>query len=69
MNLYGASGISLLWLTFFESIAIGWIYDARQFDENVKKMIGYYPSPYFGLCYRFITPGVAAVNEFATTNY
>jgi len=61
LNTYGASGISLLWLTIFESIAIGWLYDSERFYENVKTMIGIYPHAYFRYCYRFFAPGVATV--------
>lgn len=55
-NYYAASGICLLLLTFCESVAVGWIYGADRFYEDVRKMIGYYPSPYFKYCYRYFTP-------------
>lgn len=58
INYYGSSGICLLWVAFFESIAIGWIYGADRFFDNVKSMIGYYPHRYFKLCFKFLTPAV-----------
>nr|CAB3266310.1 sodium- and chloride-dependent GABA transporter 3-like [Phallusia mammillata] len=59
LNMYAASGISLLWLVFFEAIAIGWIYGADRFYGNIESMIGYFPIGYFKYCYKFITPGMA----------
>nr|XP_002126541.1 sodium- and chloride-dependent GABA transporter 3-like [Ciona intestinalis] len=58
-NMYAVSGIALLWLAFFQSITIGWIYGVDNYYENVKSMIGYYPSPYFKLCYKFFAPGIS----------
>uniref|UniRef100_H2YVB7 Transporter n=1 Tax=Ciona savignyi TaxID=51511 RepID=H2YVB7_CIOSA len=55
-NNYAVSGIALLWLAFFQSIAIGWVYGVDRYFENVKSMVGYYPSRYFKFCYRFFAP-------------
>uniref|UniRef100_H2YVB6 Transporter n=1 Tax=Ciona savignyi TaxID=51511 RepID=H2YVB6_CIOSA len=58
-NNYAVSGIALLWLAFFQSIAIGWVYGVDRYFENVKSMVGYYPSRYFKFCYRFFAPGIS----------
>ncbi|XP_071963969.1 sodium- and chloride-dependent taurine transporter-like isoform X2 [Antedon mediterranea] len=37
---YCASGATLLWLAFFEAIAIGWVYGARRFLNHFEEMLG-----------------------------
>lgn len=56
INRYGASGVTLLWVAFAEAIAIGWIYGMDRFYEDVKSMIGYYPSKAVKFCLKYITP-------------
>ena len=61
-NLYACSGICLLFITFFQSLAIGWVYKADRYFEDVKTMIGYYPSRYFKWCYCLFTPLLTMVS-------
>merc|ERR1711879_445187 len=53
---YAASGTTLLWMVFFESIAIGWLYGADKFFENIEEMIGFKPASFFKYCWKYLTP-------------
>ncbi|KAM9823964.1 sodium- and chloride-dependent betaine transporter-like [Neosynchiropus ocellatus] len=53
---YGPSGISLLLIAGFESVAVAWIYGADRFLDNIKDMTGFVPYPVMKYCWMFITP-------------
>uniref|UniRef100_T1J4F1 Transporter n=1 Tax=Strigamia maritima TaxID=126957 RepID=T1J4F1_STRMM len=53
---YSASGVTLLWFCFFESISIGWIYGADRFYDDIEKMVGYRINPWMKICWKYITP-------------
>ncbi|XP_066510399.1 sodium- and chloride-dependent GABA transporter 2-like [Hoplias malabaricus] len=55
---FSCSGASLLLLSIFQSVAIGWVYGPDRFSSNIKSMIGYAPPSTFKLCWRFLTPTV-----------
>ncbi|XP_048123847.1 sodium- and chloride-dependent GABA transporter 2-like isoform X2 [Alosa alosa] len=55
---FSCSGASLLLLSIFQSVAVGWVYGPDRFSENIKSMIGYSPSPAFRLCWKYLTPTV-----------
>ncbi|KTF81983.1 hypothetical protein cypCar_00014926 [Cyprinus carpio] len=55
---FSCSGASLLLLSVCQSVAIGWIYGADRFSNNIKAMIGYQPLCIFSLCWRYLTPAV-----------
>jgi len=57
---YAASGMSLLFLIFFECISISWGFGARRFRLAMHDMIGYYPSYFFVACWAVITPAICA---------
>merc|ERR1719397_1995267 len=57
---YAASGMSLLFLMFFECIAVSWGFGARRFRLAMHDMIGYYPSYFFVGCWLVITPAICA---------
>ena len=61
MDFYSASGITILWVCFFQTIAIGWIFGARRFAECVEKMTGYRPSAYWVTTWGAVAPMVMAV--------
>ncbi|XP_062373479.1 sodium- and chloride-dependent GABA transporter 2-like [Sardina pilchardus] len=56
VDLYAVSGNSLLFIAFFETIVIAWIYGADRFYDNIEDMIGYPPFPVLKYCWLFITP-------------
>lgn len=55
---YSCSGASLLLLSIFQSVAIGWVYGADRFNANIRDMTGYSPLPVFKLCWKYLTPAV-----------
>lgn len=61
--IFGVSAISLMFIMCFETIAIGWIYGADRFYDNIEDMIGYRPFPVIKYCWLFVAPlcGVAFI--------
>ncbi len=59
---YSASGMALLWICFFEAVAIGWVYGGQRFYDNIEQMIGYTINPWLRICWKFLTPAVTAVS-------
>ncbi|XP_037552330.1 sodium- and chloride-dependent GABA transporter 2-like [Nematolebias whitei] len=55
---FSCSGASLLLLSIFQSLAIGWVYGADRFSADIRDMTGYDPLPVFRLCWRYFTPAV-----------
>ncbi|XP_015246003.1 PREDICTED: sodium- and chloride-dependent GABA transporter 2-like isoform X2 [Cyprinodon variegatus] len=55
---FSCSGASLLLLSIFQSLAIGWVYGADRFSANIKDMTGYTPISAFKLCWKYLTPAV-----------
>lgn len=53
---YYASSLSLMYIAFFECVAIVWIYGAKRLSSNVKDMTGKYPNVFFRVCWVFISP-------------
>ncbi|XP_031551517.1 sodium- and chloride-dependent GABA transporter 3-like [Actinia tenebrosa] len=53
---YAVSGTAILWVALFQCIAIGWIYGAERFYENMERMIGFRINPWLKVCWIFITP-------------
>jgi len=56
MDFYAASGLSLLWCVFFQTIAICWVFGARRFYGCIEEMIGYRVSYYWFVCWVFLAP-------------
>uniref|UniRef100_A0A3P9L6U2 Transporter n=1 Tax=Oryzias latipes TaxID=8090 RepID=A0A3P9L6U2_ORYLA len=55
---FSCSGASLLLLSIFQSLAVGWVYGAERFSSNIRDMTGYTPLPVFKLCWKYLTPAV-----------
>ncbi len=68
MDFYSASGITILWTCFFQTIAIGWIFGARRFAECVEQMTGYRPSMYWTITWGVVAPLVMAVSLWMNKN-
>jgi len=56
MDFYAASGMSLLWCVFFQTIAICWVFGAKKFYLCIEDMIGYRVSMYWYICWCFLAP-------------
>uniref|UniRef100_A0AAY4AE41 Transporter n=1 Tax=Denticeps clupeoides TaxID=299321 RepID=A0AAY4AE41_9TELE len=59
---YVCSGATLLFLAICQSVAIGWVYGADRFYENIEDMIGYRPRPLMKYCWRYVTPTICTVS-------
>merc|ERR1711874_310273 len=56
MDFYAASGMSLLWCVFFQTIAICWVFGARRFYDCIGEMIGYRVNYYWYICWVLLAP-------------
>ncbi|XP_015586334.1 sodium- and chloride-dependent GABA transporter ine isoform X2 [Cephus cinctus] len=65
-----AASISIMFLAFFEVIAISWFYGVRRLCNNVKEMTGRVPSIYFRFCWLIASPLlIMAVWVFSLIDY
>ncbi|XP_051509456.1 sodium- and chloride-dependent taurine transporter-like [Myxocyprinus asiaticus] len=55
-DFYAASGVCLLWVAFFECVAVAWVYGADNFYDAIEDMIGYRPSGWMKWSWMLITP-------------
>ncbi|KAF7987342.1 hypothetical protein HCN44_003104 [Aphidius gifuensis] len=56
MDTYSASGISILWVCFFQTIAISWIFGTKQFTNCIYKMMGIELSKFWSFCWLIFAP-------------
>lgn len=63
MDTYSASGISLLWVCFFQTVAISWFFGADQFRECVNQMLGFRPNFFWYMCWVYLAPFVMVVSH------
>ena len=61
MDFYAASGMSLLWCVFFQTIAICWVFGAKRFYGCIEEMIGYKVSYYWFICWVLLAPAFMLV--------
>ncbi|XP_018024798.1 sodium-dependent dopamine transporter [Hyalella azteca] len=51
-----AAGVSLLSSALFESIGVAWFYGLDRFTADIRHMLGFQPSLYWIICWKFISP-------------
>lgn len=55
---YQAGGSSLLFLAFFEVIAVAYGYGAEKFENNLETIMGHKIFPWWRLCWKYFSPGI-----------
>ncbi|XP_068604687.1 sodium- and chloride-dependent taurine transporter-like [Brachionichthys hirsutus] len=53
---YAASGVCLLWVAFFECVAVAWVYGVDNFYDALEDMMGYRPNAWMKWSWTVITP-------------
>ncbi|CAG9860469.1 unnamed protein product [Phyllotreta striolata] len=61
MDNYSASGISLLWVCFFQTIGISWFFGVDKLSDCIEKMMGIRPNSFWTVCWKYVAPLVMAV--------
>uniref|UniRef100_A0A914H3V8 Transporter n=1 Tax=Globodera rostochiensis TaxID=31243 RepID=A0A914H3V8_GLORO len=56
VDAYGASGIALLFVVFFEVVGLAWGFGAERVRDALKQMIGKYPLPCFIILWKYTAP-------------
>ncbi|XP_052834059.1 sodium- and chloride-dependent GABA transporter ine [Octopus bimaculoides] len=65
-----AAGVSVMYLAFFEVIAVTWFYGAKRLGRNIQEMTGRAPSYFFILCWYYISPlFILAILIFSMIQY
>lgn len=62
LDSYAVSGFVLLFLMFFECIAVSWAFGVNRFYDGIRDMIGYYPCFWWKICWTVTTPAICMVN-------
>ncbi|XP_046641611.1 sodium- and chloride-dependent GABA transporter 1-like [Daphnia pulicaria] len=58
MDYYSASGMSMLFLVFFQTISINWIFGGKRFCSCIEEMLGKKSSWFLYVCWVFLAPAV-----------
>ncbi|KAF6206322.1 hypothetical protein GE061_017553 [Apolygus lucorum] len=58
MDYYSASGMCLLWVCFFQTIAISWFFGADKVTEFIEEMMDMKASRFWYICWVYISPAV-----------
>ena len=60
---YFVANVSVVYLAFFEVIAVTWFYGAGRLARNVQEMTGRFPSLYFRFCWTIAAPVLIFVSS------
>ncbi|XP_029848073.2 sodium- and chloride-dependent GABA transporter 1 isoform X1 [Ixodes scapularis] len=70
MDNYAVTGITLLFVVFFQAIALAWIYGTSNISDNIKEMLGRRPSILFRVSWSIIVPAMCvAIFLFSVIKY
>ncbi|KAH6928788.1 hypothetical protein HPB50_019509 [Hyalomma asiaticum] len=70
MDNYAVTGITLLFIVFFQAVALSWIYGTANISDNIKEMLGRRPSALFRLSWSIFIPLVCvAIFLFSVIKY
>uniref|UniRef100_A0A1E1X6L8 Transporter n=1 Tax=Amblyomma aureolatum TaxID=187763 RepID=A0A1E1X6L8_9ACAR len=70
VDYYAVSGMTLLFIVFFQAIALSWVYGTNAISDNIKRMIGYRPSRLLRLCWSVLVPAMCvAIFLFSVIKY
>lgn len=58
MDYYSASGMSLLWVCFFQTVAISWIFGVDKLCDCIEQMMGHRPNKFWTICWKYCAPFV-----------
>ncbi|ENN80479.1 hypothetical protein YQE_03083, partial [Dendroctonus ponderosae] len=61
MDYYSASGMSLLWVCFFQTVAISWTFGVDKLCDCIEQMMGTRPNMFWRICWKYCAPIVIAV--------
>ncbi|XP_043507739.1 sodium- and chloride-dependent GABA transporter 1-like [Frieseomelitta varia] len=56
MDFYSASGMSILWVCFFQTIAISWIFGAKKFCDCIHQMMEIELNKFWYICWVVLAP-------------
>ncbi|KAJ3643224.1 hypothetical protein Zmor_025948 [Zophobas morio] len=56
MDYYSASGMSLLWVCFFQTVALSWIFGVDKISDCIEQMMGMRPNRYWTICWKYCGP-------------
>lgn len=70
LDYYAASGMSMLFLVFFQTISISWIFGGQRFCDCIEHMVGHQPSRFLYICWVYCAPAVmVAIFLFYVVQY
>jgi SNF family Na+-dependent transporter len=61
VDAYGASGIALLFIVFFEVVGLSWGYGAERVHADMTEALGFRPCYLWVIAWKFVSPAVCAV--------
>ncbi|XP_045474290.1 sodium- and chloride-dependent GABA transporter 1-like isoform X1 [Harmonia axyridis] len=75
MDYYSASGISLLWVCFFQTIALSWVFGVEHLSDCIEQMMNIRPNWFWKMTWKYISPAlmfiilISQCVQFRTLSY
>ena len=69
MDFYAASGMSLLWCVFFQTIAICWMFGGKKMYDCIEEMVGFRINWYWYICWMATAPAFMVVRTHSLCLY